>query len=354
VSLEPNKEFTKETPREIPLRQAQLFNPPIEAPEIIRAACEFIPQAQLTPPEAVTAEPEIVNAGQIRLEALPFKGLKTAVIACGLLAFFALAWPLMQWLTWAFSLQPLLGVGLLIVMMYLFSLCGFSVVQIIKGQAQARQLIQLQQQAQQLNGHKTFGKAKHYLAELQAFYREKPQGEMLALVLEHLPDYADDTEILAHIERGFLAPLDQEALRRINAYSSQTALAVALSPWVSLDMALSLLRNGQMLSRIGELYGLRPSMLGRWRLIRMVVTHLIGSGASEWAIDQALDTLGLGATQMLGLRATQGIGAGLYTAKIGLAAMDVCRPMGFSAEQKPLFKHLWEHLVAQVRGRFKL
>jgi putative membrane protein len=358
MSFEPNKELNKElnkeAAKEIPLRQAQLFNPSPAAQELIRDACEFIPQPQTAPPVAVTAAPEVLTAGQIRIEALPLKGLKTTLMACGLLAFFALAWPLMQWLTWAFTLQPLLGVGVLIFIIYLFSLCGLSVVQIIKGQAQVQQLIHLQQQAQTLIGHKTFGKSQAYLAALQNFYRDKPQAEMLAGIIKTLPDYADDTEILAHIERGFLAPLDQEALRRINAYSSQTALAVALSPWVSLDMALSLLRNGQMLSRIGELYGLRPSMLSRWRLIKMVITHLIGAGASEWAMDQALDTLGLGAAQMAGLRATQGIGAGLYTAKIGLAAMEVCRPMGFSAEQKPMFKHLWEHLVAQVRGRFKL
>jgi putative membrane protein len=364
VSLEPKnqepnnqesntKEPNKAAKKDAPLRQAQLFSPQtrIEV-EPIRDACEFTPQAVTAPPQAVTAQPKALNIGHIRLEALPLKGLKTALLTTGLLALLALAWPLMQWLTWAFKLHPLLGVGLLMVMTYLFSLCGFSLVQMVKGQAQMRQLIQLQQQGQQLNGHKTFGKSPPFTSALQAFYRDKPQAELLAGVLKKYPDYADDREILAHIERGFLAPLDQEALRCINAYSSQTALAVALSPWVSLDMALSLLRNGQMLSRIAELYGLRPSVLGRLRLIKMVVAHLMGTGSSEWAMDHAIDSLGLGAVQMVGLRATQGIGAGLYTAKIGLAAMEVCRPMAFSAEPKPQLKHLWEHLVAQVKGRF--
>jgi putative membrane protein len=354
VSLEPKIESKNEAQREALVRQAQLFTPPNAAAEIIRPASEFVPIDKIPRPSAVTAEPEVVTAGQIRLEALPIKGLKTALIAGGVLGTLAIGWPLMQWLTWAFALQPLLGVGVLMTFTLLLSFCGAGVVQVIKSQAQVNELVQLQEQAQQLTGHKTFGKAHAYTTALQAFYREKPQGEMLAEVLNNLPDYADDHEILAHIEGGFLAPLDQEALRRINSYSTQTALAVALSPWVSLDMALSLLRNGQMLSRIGELYGLRPSMLGRWRLIKMVVAHLVSAGASEWAMDQAIDTLGLGAAQMAGLRATQGIGAGLYTAKIGLAAMDVCRPMGFSAEQKPVFKHLWEHLVVQVRGRFKI
>ena len=73
----------------------------------------------------------------------------------------------------------------------------------VKGQAQVRRLNQLQQQAQQLAGHKTFGKARAYVAALQAFYLDKPQGQMLAEVLSNLPDYADDTEVLAHIEWGF-------------------------------------------------------------------------------------------------------------------------------------------------------
>lgn len=354
MSLEPKIEPTKETARDVPLRQAQLFTPQEGAPEPVRTASEFVPLAAIDTPPALTAAPEVLTAGQIRLEALPLKGLKNAALAGGVLLALAVSWPLMQWLSWAFSLQPLLGVGLLMLLTALLSACGFSLLQVVKGQAQVRRLNQLQQQAQQLAGHKTFGKARAYIAALQAFYLDKPQGQMLAEVLGNLPDYADDTEVLAHIERGFLAPLDAEALRLINRSSSQTALAVALSPWVSLDMALSLLRNGQMLARIGELYGLRPSLLTRWRLIKMVVAHLVGAGASEWALEQAVDTLGLGAAQMVGLRATQGIGAGLYTAKIGLAAMEVCRPMGFVAEPKPVFKHLWEHLVVQVKGRFKL
>ncbi|HMW49943.1 MAG TPA: TIGR01620 family protein [Marinagarivorans sp.] len=353
MSLEPKVELNKPA-FESPLRQAQLFTPEEAAPEPVRTASEFVPLQHINTPPAVTAAPEAISAGQIRLEALPLKGLKTAGLALGVLAAMALAWPLMQWLTWAFNLQPLLGVGLLMVITSLFSACGFSLLQLIKGQAQVKQLGQLQEQAEALAGHKTFGKARPFVAALQGFYAGKPQGDMLAEVLKSLPDYADDRETLAHIERGFLAPLDAEALRLINRYSSQTALAVAVSPWVSLDMALSLFRNAQMLSRIGELYGLRPSPLTRWRLLKLVVAHLIGTGASEWALDQAVDTLGLGAAQMVGLRATQGIGAGLYTAKIGLAAMDVCRPMGFVAEPKPVFKHLWEHLVAQVRGRFKI
>lgn len=350
MSLEPKID----TPKPEPVRQAQLFTPPQAAAEVVRPATQFTPVEQMTTPPALTSEPSDLTPGQIRLEALPIKGLKAALIAAGSLTLLAVGWPLVQWLTWAFNLQPLLGVGLLMVFSLLLSLCGFGLVQVVKSQAQVKQLKSLQQQAHHLRGHKTFGKAGAYVTALQGFYRDKPQAHMLEEVVSTLPDYADDSEILAHIERGFFAPLDEEALRRINVYSSQTAVAVALSPWVSLDMALSLVRNTQMLARIGELYGLRPSMLGRWRLIKMVVSHLVGSGASEWALDQAVDTLGLGAAQMLGLRATQGIGAGLYTAKIGLSAMEVCRPMEFSAQQKPVFKHLWEHLVAQVKGRFKL
>ena len=153
---------------------------------------------------------------------------------------------------------------------------------------------------------------------------------------------------------GVLAPLDAEALRLINRSSSQTALAVALSPWVSLDMALSLLRNGQMLARIGELYGLRPSLLTRWRLIKMVVAHLVGAGASEWAPGASRRHPRPRRRPDGRAAGNSGHRAGLYTAKIGLAAMEVCRPMGFVAEPKPVFKHLWEHLVVQVKGRFKL
>jgi putative membrane protein len=340
-----------------PLRQGQLFTAAAPSPvsQPPRPAQTYTPQtAPLEPPTAITAEPKIqAPLQQLQLEALPITGLKYTLFALGIGLLGLIAWPVTQALDAAFSWHPLWGLTSLMFFSLLSGLCGYSVYQLWSGRRALSQVTQLQQLGDKLKPHKTFGKAQGYLAQLQQFYQGKPQAALLQHALTSLPDYCNDAEILDHLERSFFVKLDEEALRRISQAAAHNAVAVAASPWASIDMLLSLLRNLQMINQVGQVYGLRPSLLGRFRLFKHVVAHLIGTGASEILLEHSINELGIGGlSQLLGLRLTQGIGAGLYTAKIGLAAITISRPLTFTSENQPRLKHLLTNILSQLKKTF--
>jgi putative membrane protein len=139
----------------------------------------------------------------------------------------------------------------------------------------------------------------------------------------------------------------------VTRFSSKTGITVALSPWAAVDMALSLWSNIKMIDEIGQVYGVRPSFINRIAMLKNIIGHLAVAGASELAVDQILEEVG-GASiaSHFSVRLSQGLGVGLYSAKIGLATMTVSRPMEF-IDNKPDLKSLTRLLVEQFKSQFK-
>jgi len=168
-----------------------------------------------------------------------------------------------------------------------------------------------------------------------------------------LPDYKLGHEVITHIDEVFLKPLDAEALKRVTSFSYKTGLTVALSPWVALDMALSLWSNIKMIDEIGQIYGVRPSLVNRVSMFKSIIGHLALTGASEFASDQIVDQLGgTSLASLFSVRLSQGIGVGLYSAKIGLATIAVSRPIEF-VENEPELKSLTSLLIEKFKNQFK-
>jgi len=184
---------------------------------------------------------------------------------------------------------------------------------------------------------------------LDGLYQAKPQNVYWIQCKESLPDYSDDREVLAHIDRVFLGKLDSEALRRISKHSAFIGVAVAASPWAAVDMVLSFWRNLKMISDVAQVYGVRPSFKNRLQLIRRVVRHMVTSGVTELAIHQLAQEFGSQVTLgTISARLAQGFGVGVYSAKIGLAAMHVCRPIEFNKDNTPSLQNIASHLKKEV------
>lgn len=308
-------------------------------------------------PESITAGerlPHVSEYSGIRLEALPLKGLKPFLFTLAFLFVALLAWEIfsvfmsamnIHWaiaVAYVFLLSIVTGLGLHLLWGYLSDKQNLSVLEGIQGRA-----------ARLREGH-DFGNAKSFVNELKGFYADKPQSVYFQQCMEQIPDYSNDKEVIEHINRVFLHPLDREAEKRISDFSMQTATAVALSPWAALDMGLALWRSMTMIDNVAQVYGMRPSLSNRYKLLKLVVQQLVFVGGSEILIDQLIDEMGVSAlTGVVSTRLSQGLGAGIYSAKIGLAAMAVSRPLEFTNDDKPKMKHLIAPVVARVKGLFK-
>jgi putative membrane protein len=93
--------------------------------------------------------------------------------------------------------------------------------------------------------------------------------------------------------------------------------------------------NIRMIRRIAELYGGRAGTLGSWRLLRMVATHLLATGAVAAGDDLVHSMAGGGMLAKVSRRFGEGVVNGALTARVGIAAMEVCRPLPFVALPRP-------------------
>ncbi len=150
-----------------------------------------------------------------------------------------------------------------------------------------------------------------------------------------------------------LAPLDQTARREIEVAARQVALVTALVPLALADVATALFANLRMIRRIATIYGGRSGTLGSWGLLRRVFSHLLATGALALGDDLISSVAGGGILSKLSRRFGEGVINGALTARVGIAAMEMCRPMPFVALPKPKVSNLVSRALAGVFGTDK-
>jgi putative membrane protein len=160
-----------------------------------------------------------------------------------------------------------------------------------------------------------------------------------------------DAETLLHLtESELLAPLDREARREIERAARQVAAVTALVPLALADVAVALLANVRMIRRIAALYGGRSGFFVSWRLLRSVMTHLVATGAVAAGDDLIQSVAGGGLLSKLSRRFGEGVINAALTARVGVAALEVCRPMPFAALPRPKVTNLVSRGLAGLFG----
>ncbi|WBU62895.1 YcjF family protein [Paracoccus aerodenitrificans] len=178
--------------------------------------------------------------------------------------------------------------------------------------------------------------ARSVVAQLDRIYAERPAAQWgRDHLARHGRDALDAQTLLTLAETQLMAPLDQEARREIEAAARTVATATALIPLTFADVAAALLANLRMIRRMAEIYGGRAGAVGGWRLARTVMTHLIATGAVAAGDDLVHTLAGGGLVAKLSRRFGEGVVNGALTARVGIAAMEVCRPLPFIAQPRP-------------------
>lgn len=212
-------------------------------------------------------------------------------------------------------------------------------------------------------GMKTADRVREAAARLRG---SASHGEGLALVNRILPALAgnaaardgavrlraqlrqthDGADVLNLFAREVLDPLDRQATARVARAARDTALGVAASPVGALDAVIGTVRALRMIREVATIYGLRPGTLGALRLMKRALLDGGAFGAADIAGDvvtDAMSALGLRATGMIAGKLGEGAFAAVRMTRLGLAAMQACRPIPFADEQR---------LVALRRGLF--
>ena len=183
------------------------------------------------------------------------------------------------------------------------------------------------------NDAKAAGEAVLHLKRLYRGRGDVSAG--LAALDRHAADIMDPADRIRLAERDVVAKLDEPASRIITRAARRVTLTTALLPTPALDILFVAAQNLRMLNELATLYGGRPGTLGTLRLARMVVGHLAVTGGIALTDSLTQHVLGRGLLGRLSARFGEGAVNGIMTARIGLAALDVCRPLPWLSRRKP-------------------
>ncbi len=178
--------------------------------------------------------------------------------------------------------------------------------------------------------------AKRVTADLSALYAGRASTRANRARLKQLTDEIIDAEDrLAIAERELLGPLDAQAKRAIAGAAKQVSLVTAVSPRAIVDVAFVTFAAVRLLGTLARIYGGRPGFFGFLRLGRAALNHLAVTGGVAVGDSLMQQVLGLGLAARVSAKLGEGVLNGLMTARFGLAALAVCRPLPFIREDVP-------------------
>jgi putative membrane protein len=185
--------------------------------------------------------------------------------------------------------------------------------------------------------------------ELLHLTRNKPLLARARKTLSaHVDDIIDGADMVRLSERSLVGPLDQEAKRLVSAAAKRVSIVTAISPRAVLDMVFVFATALGLMRQLAYLYGGRPGTLGLIRLARLSLAHVTLTGGLAVGDGVLQQILGHGVLAKLSTRLGEGMLNGLLTARLGLAAIEVTRPLPFVALPQPALRDLAADLMREI------
>ncbi len=166
--------------------------------------------------------------------------------------------------------------------------------------------------------------------ELEALYRHRPEtARGRAELARQRREIIDGRDLIGLAETQLLLPFDEAARRLIVGSAKRVAVVTAISPRAVVDLLFVGSEILRLIRALATLYGGRPGTIGFLRLARATIAHLAVTGGMAAGDSLVQQILGHGIAARLSARLGEGVVNGLLTARVGIAAVDVCRPLPF-------------------------
>lgn len=185
-----------------------------------------------------------------------------------------------------------------------------------------------------------------YARRLAGFYADDPASAAgRAKLHAALDDLHDPATLLAITERSLLAEKDAQARAAIANAAQRVSVVTALSPRAMIDLLFVLGQSFALIRVLSTLYGGRASGFGLLRLVAKVGSHLAVTGGMAMADTMLSQVVGVGVAARLSAKLGEGVVNGILTARIGLAAVELCRPMPFQACEPIILSQVVKSIV---------
>jgi putative membrane protein len=178
--------------------------------------------------------------------------------------------------------------------------------------------------------------ARAAASEMRAMFKDRRElAEGLARLKQHQRDILDAGQVLTLAERELLLPLDRLARTAIGTSGRRVATVTSLSPAAVIPIAFVAYENFRMLRSLADIYGGRPGFFAILKLLRLIAGHLAVTGGLAFTDDIVQQFIGHGLTARLSQRLGEGLVNGGFTIRIGIAAVELLRPLPYIEAKKP-------------------
>jgi putative membrane protein len=174
------------------------------------------------------------------------------------------------------------------------------------------------------------------VADIRALYAGRPDLARARAELDgDLSGIVDGADRVRIAERALLRELDARAVRMVMDSAKRVSIVTAVSPRALFDILIVLAESARLVRALAELYGARPGALGMLRLARNVTGHLVVTGGMAAGESLVQQLVGHGLAAKLSAKLGEGVVNGLMTARVGLATIDLVRPLPFTVLERP-------------------
>jgi putative membrane protein len=178
--------------------------------------------------------------------------------------------------------------------------------------------------------------ARQIIDSLAGHLKSQPETANGRRILDETKgEIVDGRDLIRLAETELLAPLDRKAAALVMNAAKRVSVVTAVSPRALVDVGYILFESFKLIRTLSELYGSRPATLGLLRLAKNVIAHLAVTGSVAIGDSLIQQMLGHGIAAKLSARLGEGVINGLMTARVGIAAMDLTRPLPFKALKRP-------------------
>ncbi|NAW57552.1 MULTISPECIES: YcjF family protein [unclassified Vibrio] len=334
------------------LKSKQIFDQPLnDAPleqDELTAQQQFNAEQRFVPQTAESESSDAMPEQQLEQVIRPRKGRKW--LATGLSITFAalLGWQAVDSLVGAIQQSDWLALGW---SGFIASLSALGIGAIGKELWKLRRLrnhFSVQEQSEQLILNDSVGHGKAFCEQLAKESGVQPESPAFDRWFNSVHDAHSDAEILDMYDAMVVAEQDKQATKVVSQFSTEAAALVAISPLAIADMLLVAWRNFKMIDKLAEIYGVELGYWSRIKLLKAVFINMAAAGASELAVDAGMDLLSMDLAGRLSARAGQGLGVGILTARLGLKAMSLLRPMPWHKDRAVKLSAIRKQIVAKV------
>lgn len=206
------------------------------------------------------------------------------------------------------------------------------------------------------DGQRAFDTDDHAVARtvadrLAALLSQRPETARGRRVLaDTAGEVVDGRDLVLLAERELLLPVDRRARALVLASAKRVSVVTAVSPRALVDLLFVVFETVRLVRAVSELYGARPGTIGLVRLVRDVLAHLAVTGSIAVGDSLLQQVVGHGLATRLSAKLGEGVVNGLLTARIGLSAMDLCRPLPFLGVSRPRMGDFLRDLTTAERS----